>query len=815
MKISEKWLREWINPSVDTEALSDQLTSMGLEVDEVVDASPGFQKVIVARIASIAQHPDADRLRVCEVDIGAEETVQVVCGAPNARQGLVTVLAQVGGRLPDGTKLKKAKLRGVVSMGMLCSARELGLSDDAEGIMELPETAPAGTDLVSYLELDDSIITVELTPDRGDCLSIRGIARDLSAKNNLPLQLREISEIATQQDRAVEVIVADDGNACVRFTGRTVVGVDMTQSSPSWMVERLRRSGVRSINPAVDITNYVMLELGQPMHAFDADKLQGAIQVRRAKTGESLVLLDGRKVTLDEDTTVIADDRGAIGIAGIMGGESTAVDENTQAIFFESALFLPELIAGKPRRYASHTESAHRFERGVDPAAQREALEYATGLIRNIAGGQAGAALDWQHAERMPQRNWISVRASRLKRILGISPEPDAVDTIFTRLGIQNQRDGDDWQVAAPSYRYDLSIEEDYIEEVARVLGFDKLPRTNPGHRPVFRAVPETRVSPLAIKQRLVSRGYQEIVAYSFVESGQQQHLRPDLPELPLANPISSELGVMRNTLVGGLIATMQRNLSRQNASMAIFETGLRFLPNPELAPLSELDDHIDAGYGEDLQSEGSVQQQSMLAGLVVGRREVENWNSAGTEADFYSVKADVESLVRQASGSQLTFAESDLEMLHPGQRASLCIDGVRVGYIGALNPSLQSVLDLSALPFVFEICLQALRLSRVPKAAALSRFPQVRRDISLLLDEGTSWQAVLDCVRSEAPEMLRDVTVFDIYQGEKLPKGKKSIALGLILQEFSRTLEDKEVEQVVAGIVAALEAAHGAVLRV
>ncbi len=814
MKFSEKWLREWVNPAVDTEALGEQLTFLGLEVDEIVSAAPDFKGVVVARIDSIEQHPDADRLRVCQVDFGDSELVQVVCGAPNARQGLVTALAQVGGQLPSGMKLKKAKLRGAVSMGMLCSSSELELSDQGEGIMELPENAPVGTDLAVYLELDDSIIDIDLTPDRGDCLSIRGIARDLCAKNDLPLQLREINEVTVQVDAEYAVVVEPD-NACVRYAGRMVSGVSVGGSSPNWMVERLRRAGVRSINPAVDVTNYVMLELGQPMHAFDADKLQGPIQVRLARAGERVLLLDGRDVALDDETTIIADDSGPIGIAGIMGGESTAVDENTTNIFFESALFLPEIIAGKPRRYSAHSESAHRFERGVDPAGQREALEYATGLLKNIAGGKAGPVADWQNSERMPIRPTVEVRNSRLQRVLGISPSSSVVETIYQRLGINCTATDAGWTVDAPSYRYDLAIEEDYLEEIARVLGYDSLPRTFPAHRPIFRAVPETRVSPLAVKLRLVAQGYQEVVTYSFVEAQQQQSLRPDLQALPLANPISSELGVMRTTLIGGLVSTLQKNLARQTSALAVFETGLRFLANPDNAPLSELDEFIAAAHGDDLQSDTGVHQQNMLAGLVAGRRHAENWNSDTTPADFYSVKADIESLFHQANGLPVTFEPTELDLLHPGQRAGISVGGHVVGFVGALNPTLQRSLDLDITAIVFELSLEALSSSRVPKATGMSKFPQVRRDIALLVDDSVPYQAIVDIVRENAPTILRDVKVFDVYQGDKLPEGKKSMALGLILQEFSRTLEDKEVEKIVTKIVAALEAAHGAVLRV
>ncbi len=814
MKFSEKWLREWVNPPVNTDALADQLTFMGLEVDGIESAAPGFEGVVVARIVDIHQHPDADRLRVCTIDCGNSDLLQVVCGAANARAGLVTALAQVGGKLPDGTALKKAKLRGVVSMGMLCSAAELNLSDEASGILELPEQAPVGTDLLDYLELDDTIIDIDLTPDRGDCLSIRGLARDLCAKNDLPLQLREINDAPVQGTASWSVQV-HEGCACVRYSGRMLSRVSLSGRSPSWMIERLRRSGIRSINPAVDVTNYVMLELGQPMHAFDADKLQGDIQVRLARDGERLTLLDGRDVALEADTTIIADDRGPIGIAGIMGGNSTGVDETTTNVFLESALFLPELIAGKPRRYSSHTESAHRFERGVDPAGQVEALEYATGLLRTISGGQAGPVSDWQAPERLPIRSSTELRQSRLARVLGISVPRSSVDTIFTRLGICHKPADEGWLVTAPSYRYDLAIEEDYVEEVARVLGYESLPRTYPSHKLAFRAVPENRVAPIDVKRLLVARNYQEVVTYSFVEANEQQLLRPDLQALPLANPLSSELGVMRTTLIGGLINTLQYNRARQAGSMSLFETGLRFVANSQADAASGLDRYIAVDHGMDQQSDVSVQQQTMLAGLVVGRRQLENWNADTDQADFFAVKADLEALFQQSNGVAVKFIATDLAMLHPGQRAAIEVDGALVGYVGALNPVLQSALDLSVVPLVFEVSLHAFHKAQIPKANLLSRYPQVRRDIALLVDEAVSYQSILDVVQQASSEILREVRVFDVYQGDKLPVGKKSLAIGLILQDFSRTLEDRDVEQVVSGIVTALDKACGAVLRV
>ena len=814
MKFSERWLREWVNPPIDTNALTDQLTFLGLEVDDVESAMPGFKDIVVARVVNAKQHPDADRLRVCEVDNGESELVQVVCGAPNVREGMLTALANVGGKLPDGTKIRKSKLRGVESRGMLCSGAELKLSEESDGILELPANAPIGTALTAYLELDDAIIDIDLTPDRGDCLSIRGIAREISAKNNLPLQLREINPIASQHEEIWPVLI-DDASACVRFASRVVRDVDMQASSPSWMVERLRRSGVRSINPAVDITNYVMLELGQPMHAFDLDKLQGPIQVRLAKTGERLTLLDGRDVALNADTTVIADDRGAVSIAGIMGGLDTGVDENTKHVFFECALFLPELVIGKPRHYGCHTDSSHRYERGVNPDGQIEAIEYATGLLKNISGGKAGPVADQIVESRMPQRTTITVRRKRIISMLGIEPADGNIEDIFTRLGIKHERHDKGWDVTPPSYRYDLAIEEDYVEEVARVVGFDALPRTYPAHRPQFRPVPETRIEVNAIKRQLMHRGYQEVVTYSFVDADMQSALRPDLEALALANPISSELAVMRTTLIGGLLQTLKHNQSRQIPSMQIFETGLRFLPNPQETALGELDEYIAADWGDDLQIDSTLQQQSMLAGLVYGQQHAENWNSGTAAASFFSLKADVEALIASANGVAVTFVPSDLAMLHPGQRAGIAVNDTVVGYIGALSPSLAGELDLSEMPIVFELALDALQHGRVPSATVLSRFPQARRDIALLVDESVSFGELINTIRETAPSVLQDVRIFDVYLGDKLADGKKSIAMGLILQDFSRTLEDSEVERTLTSIVDALGKQHGAVLRV
>lgn len=818
MKLSERWIREWVDPPVDSAALSEQLTLLGLEVDETTSAHPGFSDVVVARIEEIAQHPDADRLRVCTVNDGSEESLQVVCGAPNARKGLTTALARVGGKLPDGTKLKKAKLRGVVSMGMLCSASELGLSEEHAGIMELADDATPGTSLVEHFDLDDTVITIELTPDRGDCLSIRGVARDVAARNSMSLKCKVQTPIEPASEARQGVVVQAD-SACSRYAGRVIEGVDLTRASPLWMTERLRRSGIRSINPAVDVTNYVMLERGQPMHAFDKSTLQGDIVVRLATAGERLILLDGRDVELDNSTSVIADDSGAIGIAGIMGGLSTAVQTTTTEVYLEAAYFHADDILGRPRLYGLHTESSQRFERGVDPEGQRDAIEYATTLLLQICGGAAGLLEDHIDGSRLPKAAPITVRSSRMRRVLGMSVPNDEVEQLFRNLEVTCAEAGDGWQLTAPSHRPDLKIEEDFIAEVGRMYGYDRLPRTLPTHQPAIGLRPESAVSVLEIKQRLAARGYQEVVTLSFVDQQQQQLLRPDLKALALANPISSELGVMRTTLIGGLLDVMRRNQSRQQGAVRLFESGLRFVPTASCEGSTDavetLDKAIAVTHGGEQQVDESLFQQSMLAGLVSGPLDSENWNAGDAEANFFAIKADIEVLLARANAVNVSFGSSDLEMLHPGQRATVFADGVAAGYVGGLHPGLQKSLDLSAPAFVFELSLHALTVSRVPAPEPVSRLPQVRRDLALLVDDDVSWQDIYSVVMTNGPAELKRAFVFDVYRGKNLEKGKKSMALGLILQDFSRTLKDKEVDVAVARIVAALTEAHGAVLRV
>jgi len=809
MKISESWLRTWCSPDVDTDALAAQLTLLGLEVDRVVSTRPTFEQVVVARIETIEQHPDADRLRVCTVDVGDGQPLQVVCGAPNARQGLVTALARVGGRLPDGTKLKKAKLRGVASQGMLCSGSELQLSEESDGILELAEEAVPGTTLEAYLELDDAVIEIELTPDRGDCLSVRGVARELSAKYGIALQDPFGPVSVPVESAGAQPVHVEADNACVRYAGRVIEGVDLTRPVPLWMSERLRRSGLRCINPAVDVTNYVLLERGHPMHAFDLDRLSGAIRVRHADAGESLELLDGRTVALDDTTTVIADDSGAIGLAGIMGGDSTAVSDATTRIFFECALFLPSGIAGRPRRYATQTDASHRFERGVDPAGQRDVLEYASRLLIDIAGGRAGPIEDWQDTARLPRRDAVTMRRSRLDRVLGAHVDDAEVMAILQGLGIGVTLAPSAWSCIPPSHRYDLSIEEDFIEEIGRVHGYENLARRMPLHRPTLSAASETRVPSILIKRRLATLGYQEAVTLSFVDAESQSTLRADLDALALANPISEDLGVMRTTLVVGLLEVLKRNRSRQIGSMRLFETGLRFLPGGDGA-----DTAIDPRFGDDLQIDRTLRQQSMIAGLLTGRRQRENWNATGAEIDFFDVKRDLDTLFALANGSAPTYTTGTLPLLDPGRQAALHVDGVPVGYIGAISPRLERDLDLGGTVWVFELALAALERSRLPSATALSRYPRVRRDLAVILDDEVAHARLLKTVRAAAPETLEEVVTFDLYRGESVGRGRKSLGIGLILRDVSRTLADKDADAAVAAVVRALQQELGAELR-
>lgn len=788
MKFSEKWLREWVNPDIDSDVLVQQLTMLGLEVDSV-EQPPALPGVIVGQVVAVDAHPDANKLRVCQVDDG-ESHVQVVCGASNVSVGMKTAFATVGAKLPSGMKIKKARLRGVESLGMLCAADELALAEQSDGIMALPADAHVGMALVEYLSLDDTLIDIDITPNRGDCFCLRGIARDIGARNEVAL-LKMLPTPVSISSRASHAVSVAADTACVNYVGRVIEGIDNAVETPLWMVERLRRSGVRAISPVVDITNYVMLELGQPMHAFDLAKVSGCIAVRQATQDEALTLLDGREIKLDSDTTVIADDRGAIGIAGIMGGDSTGCDAESQTIFLESALFLPEHIAGKSRRYATHTESGHRFERGVDPGLQRDALEYASNLVLDICGGQAGEVTCVDDPARQPLAEPFLLRRARIERVLGISLDDDAVVALLQRLGVSLQAVADGWVAQVPSYRYDLRIEADLIEEIARVYGYDNLPLTFAHLSPEFCAVNDLPSDLSVARSCLIERGYQEVVTYSFVDATVQQQLFPDAESLPLANPISSDLSVMRTSLLPGLLMTLKKNLNRQLTDLRIFESGLAFTPDPTF-PV----------------------QRAQLAGLISGSAYAESWTNPDRQVDFFDLKGDLEVLFARAHLNELQFVADQHCALHPGQSARIEHQGESIGWIGALHPNLQKSLDLSQTAIVFEINQSALESEHIPQFEEISRFPAVRRDIAILVDDDISMDAIQDSVMQDAPEYLKKVVVFDVYRGDKIAKGLKSVALGLILQDNSRTLEESEVENTVAGIINVLEDIFNATLR-
>lgn len=789
MKISTDWLREWVPVDAPAAEIAERLTMAGLEVDSVASAAPDFDGVVVGEIEACERHPDADKLRVCTVNTGGAR-LQIVCGAPNARTGLKAPLAVVGARLAD-FKIKKAKLRGVESSGMLCSAKELGLSEDATGLMELPDDAPVGKDLRDWLGLGDQIIEADLTPNRSDCLSIRGVAREVGALFQLPVTEVAAGDVAAAvDDRPAIRVEAPDG--CPRYLGRIVKGIDPTARSPIWLTERLRRAGIRSLGPVVDVTNYVMLELGQPMHAFDLAKLEGGIVVRYAKLGETLELLNGQTLTLQDDSLVIADESRPIALAGIMGGEQSAVSDDTVDIVLESAFFAPAVIAGKARGYGLHTDSSHRFERGVDSTLQRRAIERATQLILEIAGGRPGPVVEAASDANLPQAATVQLRAARIEKMLGVDIASEEVEDILRRLGLEVKTVDGGWQVRIPSFRFDLGIEVDLIEELARVWGYNRIPVRRPVQTAVVAPQSESRVARTRLRDLLVDRGYQEAITYSFVEPRLQNVLDPEQVPLQLANPISADLSVMRTSLWPGLVAATLHNQNRQQSRVRLFEVGLRFR--------GQIDDLV---------------QDRMIAGLATGSRLPEQWGERASPIDFFDVKADVEALLAQTGQPELfRFEAARHPALHPGQSARIVYGDQPIGWVGALHPEVERELDLAGRTFVFELQLEAVTNARMPSFVPLSRFPSIRRDLAVVVNTDTNADAILYEVRQSAGDLLREAFIFDVYAGKGIPEGSKSLAIGLILQDSSRTLTDEDVDRVIARTVARLGQELGAVLR-
>ncbi|SMF95356.1 phenylalanyl-tRNA synthetase beta subunit [Methylomagnum ishizawai] len=791
MRFSEAWLRAYVNPPLDTAQLVHQLTMAGLEVDSAEPAAGTFSGVVVAEILETSPHPQADRLKVCIVAAGLPEPLQIVCGAPNARAGLRAPLAMEGAELPGGLKIKRSALRGVESCGMMCSAKELGIDENAAGLLELPADAPVGTSLREYLQLDDTLIEVDLTPNRADCLSVEGIAREVALLNGLDLTPPETAPVPVTIGDTLPVSLPAP-EACPRYLGRMIKGVSRSAETPLWMKERLRRSGLRSLDAVVDVTNYILLELGQPLHAFDAAKLEGGIQARYAQPGEKLSLLNGQTVELHADTLVIADDRKALALAGIMGGSESAVGETTVDIFLECAFFSPALIMGKARRYGLATDSSHRFERGVDFEMQARAIERATRLILDIAGGEAGPVVEASGSEHLPKREPIALRSARISRLLGLTIEPPRVKDILSRLGLNPQDTAEGWSVTPPGFRFDIAIEADLIEELGRVYGYDALPRRQPVIPAAMRPVSEHSLALDRVKDVLVDRGFQEAITYSFVDDALQKFVEPELPGLPLKNPISAELGVMRTGLWVGLLDAALKNANRQQTRVRLFETGLRFIQRPE-----------------------GLDQRKSIAALVMGTVNAEQWGEKTQPVDFYDLKADVEALVRLTGRSEaLSFAAGSHPALHPGQTAEIKLDGECLGWIGMLHPRLEKQLGFEQNVFLFQLDQDILLQRTVPKFKPLSRFPQTRRDIALIVEAGLPVDRLVDCAQTHGGDLLREVSVFDVYRGQGVEPGKKSVALALIWRDDAETLTDAKVDAAVATVVEALAIAHEAKLR-
>ncbi|MGB7390937.1 phenylalanine--tRNA ligase subunit beta [Marinomonas sp.] len=793
MKISENWLREWVNPSISSDDLVAQITLAGLEVDEVLPVAAEFSGVVVGEIISAEPHPNADKLQVCQVSDGAEQ-FQVVCGAPNARAGIKIPFAKIGAVLGADFKIKKAKLRQVESFGMLCSASELGVSDDNDGIMELPSAAPTGEDFRAFLGLDDQIIDVDLTPNRSDCLSLAGLAREVGVLNKVDLTPVVVTAADVSIDDTFPVRV-EAVDACPRYLGRVIRGVNVGAATPLWMTEKLRRSGIRSIDPIVDITNYVMLELGQPMHAFDLANLSGSVVVRMATAGEKIVLLDGQEVSLREDTMVIADDKAPLAIAGVMGGEGSGVNVDTQDVFLESAFFAPIALAGKARSYGLHTDSSHRFERGVDATLQEKAIERATALVLEIAGGQVGPIVREVAPASLPEAAVVTLRRKKLDQYLAVSIDKDLVTDILTRLGLEMLEVTDEaWTTKAPSHRFDIAIEADLIEEVARIYGYDNLPSSMPQAAVNFTPQSESKTPIQALRSVLVAHGYQEAITYSFIDPVLSKQFLPDIEPVPLANPISADMGVMRPSLIPGLVKAYLHNQNRQQSRVRLFETGRRFIGTVDA--LDELD------------------QQQQISGLIAGSRDSEAWYHNSDKVDFYDLKAHVDALFDLNDGRQPTYERSQCEFLHPGRSADVFVDGEFVGILGELHPQLSKTLGANQPLYVFDIALAAVIDAKLPEYKAISKFPEVRRDLALLVDRSVPVADLEKVISEFAGDAFKEVLVFDVYQGQGIDETKKSVALGLTWQHPSHTLSDEEVNNSVETIVAALAEKLGAVVR-
>ena len=798
MIFSEEWLKEWIDPQMSTDHLKDRLTMAGLEVDGSSSVARHFKGIVVGEVISVEQHPNADKLKICEVSDGIE-IFRVVCGAPNVVSGLKVPFAKVGAeiQIPDEEKpftIKEAKIRGEGSMGMLCSAEELGLEDKSEGLLELSSEFELGNDIRTVLKLEDTSIELDLTPNRGDCLGIRGLAREVGVLTRRDYQEPKFNPVSTQHEIELPISISA-ADQCPRYLGRVIRDINLNVTSPLWLKEKLRRSGLRSIDPVVDVTNYVLMELGQPMHAFDLAKLHGGVHVRMAEKDEKITLLDGKQATLDPEVLVIADHQKAVAMAGVMGGLDTAVSDSTKDVFLECAFFSPLAIAGKARRFGLHTDASHRYERGVDYELQRLAMERATEILITIVGGKAGPITE--ALGNLPKFPSVELLFTNVISMLGINIPPDEIRDILLRLGFSIDReDSQGMTVAVPSYRFDINIEADLIEELVRVYGYDNVPKTSGIFTQSLNSPsPESRVTLRRLKTALVDLDYQEVVTYSFIDPKKSSLISmiSDSEKVSLKNPISNEMSVMRSSLLPGLIEAYKHNANRDLERIRLFECGLVF------------------GIERD-----SIKQESRVAGLISGDRMPGNWVNQKGISDFFDLKGDVETLIGLSrSEEKYSFARAEHVSMHPGQCAQVVLsDGAVAGYVGALNPRIAQELALEDSIFVFELELKALQLGKVPKAEILSKFPTVGRDLAILVDSEIPASQILENVTDNAGLYLIDSRIFDVYQGDGVEKGKKSIALGLTWQHPSRTLSDDEINSIIGSCVKGLQEQFNANLR-
>lgn len=794
MKFSELWVREWVNPAISTEQLCDQITMLGLEVDSVEKVAGDFTGVVVGEVVECAQHPDADKLRVTKINVGAERLLDIVCGAPNCRQGLKVACATEGAVLPGDFKIKKTKLRGQPSEGMLCSFSELGIDVESSGIIELPQDAPIGTNLREYLKLDDNEIEISLTPNRADCLSMAGIAREVGVVNKLAVKAPHFEPVkATIADKVEIQLQAPE--ACPRYLLRVVKNVNVNAQSPMWMQEKLRRCGIRSIDPVVDITNYILLELGQPMHAFDAAKVAEPIQVRMAKESEELVLLDGSTAKLKENTLLIADQNGPLAMAGIFGGEASGVNTETKDVILEAAFFAPLAIAGRARQYGLHTDSSHRFERGVDFELQHKAMERATALLVEICGGEAGEICEVKSDEFLPKLNQVKLRREKLDALLGHHIETETVTEIFQRLGLDVSYANDIWTVTSASWRFDIDIEEDLIEEVARIYGYNSIPNNAPLAHLRMREHKEADLDLARIKTALVDADYQEAITYSFVDPKVQGLLHPQQEAFVLPTPISVEMSAMRLSLLSGLLGAVQYNQNRQQTRVRLFETGLRFVP--------------------DSNAEFGVRQEFVLSAVITGAKKSEHWTGKSENVDFFDLKGDLESILSlTGTGNLVKFVAKSYSALHPGQSAAILLNGEEIGFIGTIHPKVAQQLGLNGKAIVFEILWSAIANRNIVQAKEISRFPANRRDLAVVVANDVAASDIIDTCREVAGDKLTQVNLFDVYQGNGVAENHKSLAISLVIQDTEKTLEEDDINAVVSVVLSELKQRFNAYLR-